>query len=121
MGRHPHVTLRQAEATSLLRATTFNKKAIDEFFENLENLIDRYKLTAGRIYNMDETSLTTVQKPHKVLTTRGKKQVGAATSAERGTNTTGVFCTSATGQYVAPMLIFKRKRLNTNLEEGALP
>lgn len=58
MGRHLHVTLRQAGATSLLRATAFNafnKKAVDEFFEHLENVIDRYKLTAGSIYNMDET------------------------------------------------------------------
>lgn len=57
-------------------------------------------------------------KSHTVLTSRGKKQGGAATSAERWTTTTGVFWTSPTG-HLAPMLIFKRKRLNTNLGEGA--
>jgi len=33
---------------------------------------------------MDESALTTVQNPSKIFASKGKKQVGAITSAERG-------------------------------------
>ena len=54
-----------------------------------------------------------------MIYTKGKRQVGAATSAERGTNTTGVYCHSATGHFIPPMLIFKRKRLADSLKIDA--
>ena len=47
---------------------------------------------------MDASRLTTVQKLQKVLALKGKQQVGAITSAERGVNTTVV-------QYVPPMVL----------------
>lgn len=45
------------------------------------SLIDRYKFPPNMIYNVDKTGVTTVQKPQQVVTEKGKKQVGAATSA----------------------------------------
>ena len=36
------------------------------------------------IYNMDETGVTTVQKPKHIVTQMGRKQVGSVTSGERG-------------------------------------
>ncbi|KAJ8927370.1 hypothetical protein NQ314_020145 [Rhamnusium bicolor] len=39
----------------------------------------------SRIYNLDETPTTTVQKTCKVVAVRGTKQVSKATSGERGT------------------------------------
>ena len=68
---------------------------------------------------MDETSKSSVLKWSKIISIRGKRQVGAVTSAERGTNTTGVYCLSATGRYIPPMLIFKRKRIADALKVGA--
>ncbi|KAK2578406.1 hypothetical protein KPH14_012738 [Odynerus spinipes] len=65
---------------------------------------------------------STVQKRcQKVLAKKGKSQVGVVASGERGVNTTFVCCTSASGQYVAPMIIFKRKRMAPDLSEGAPP
>lgn len=52
---------------------------------------------------------------------RGKHQVGTIASGERGVNTTMVVCCSAAGQYVAPMIIFKRKRMMVELGTGAPP
>ena len=49
------------------------------------------------IYNMDEIGHTTVHKPSKLVSTCGKRQVGAITSDERGSNTTGVYCENAAG------------------------
>nr|XP_026496140.1 uncharacterized protein LOC113400706 [Vanessa tameamea] len=70
---------------------------------------------------MDETSLSTVHKPPKVISQRGKHQVGAITSGERGLTTTGICAMNAAGEFIPPMLIFKRSRLNDALKKGAPP
>ena len=74
--RHPEVRLRQPEACSLSRATSFNKHNVGIFFSNLKSVYDRSdKFSDGtRIYNLDETATTTVQKPKKVLVSKGIKQ-----------------------------------------------
>lgn len=68
---------------------------------------------------MDETALSTVHKPSKVIAQKGKHQVGAITSGERGLTTTGIFAMNAAGEFIPPMLIFKRSRLNDALKKGA--
>ena len=88
------------------------------YFYRIEGKIGN-AITGDRIFNMDETAHSTVQKCSKVVSVKGKKQVGAVTSTERGTNTTGVYCVSATGRYIPPMLIFKRTRMADSLKEGA--
>lgn len=65
--------------------------------------------------------LQSKKKCQKILARKGKHQVGVISSGERGVNTTMVVCTSASGQYVAPMLIFKRKRMTPELGLGAPP
>ncbi|CAI6376558.1 unnamed protein product [Macrosiphum euphorbiae] len=70
---------------------------------------------------MDESALTTVQKPSKIFAQKGKKQVGVLTSAERGQYVTVVCCIGSSGQCVPPALIFPRKTFNANLYDGAPP
>lgn len=70
---------------------------------------------------MDESPLTTVQKPSKVFALKGKKQVGSLTSAERGERVTVVCCISSSGLCVPSALIFPRKTFNANLYDGAPP
>ena len=85
MRRHPELSLRQPESISMAWAQCFNKPRVQDFFELLEGIYDREKLTPHRVYNMDETSLSTVQDgQRKVVGLCGKKQVGALTSQERG-------------------------------------
>lgn len=60
-------------------------------------------------------------KAAKNICVKGKKQVGAVTSAERGLHATVVACVSAARQYVPPALIFPRKILNPNLYDRAPP
>ena len=75
-----------------------------------------------RVYNVDETGITTVQaKPSKILAKRGKRQVGSITSAERGELATAVVCMAASGNFITPLMILPRARVNKNLEEGAPP
>ncbi|XP_022816222.1 uncharacterized protein LOC111349354 [Spodoptera litura] len=114
------ISLRQPEATSLNRAKGFNRESIQNFFDIYEQIVDTNKLNANKIFNVDESGFQTVQKkPQKVLGGKGKKQIGALTSGERGVNTTMVACVSAAGQFIPPMIIFKRMRMSDQLKEGA--
>ena len=119
--RNPEVSVRTPEATSIARETGFNQKSVDMFFDLYEPLVDNYALTADRIYNMDETSLSTVQKPGKIIARKGKSQVGSVTSDERGASVTCGSCMSAIGNFPPPMLIYKRKRIPDALKNGAPP
>ncbi|XP_046399922.1 uncharacterized protein LOC124166435 [Ischnura elegans] len=119
--RNPQISLRKPSATSLSRVIGFNKSEVDLFFKNLENLMDKYKFPASRVFNMDETGISSVQKPGHILAPKGQKQVGGVTSWERGRNITVVCAFSASGQYVPPMFIFPRKRMTPLLEHGGPP
>ena len=71
--------------------------------------MDRYKFTARDIWNVDETGVTTVQKPCNIVATKGVKQVGALTSGEGGTLVSICAAVNAQGRSLPPMFIFPRK------------
>lgn len=92
INRHSEQSLRSPEATGLGGATSFNKHTVDSFPSNLKRVYDRHKLTTHRISNCDKTGFTTSHDSPKVVAARGEKQIGQATSAERGELVT-VLCT----------------------------
>jgi len=53
--RNPKITVRSPESTSIARATSFNRHNVESFFTKLTEVVDRHKLQAGDIWNMDET------------------------------------------------------------------
>jgi len=108
ISRNNVLSIRRPEATSLARATSFNTTTINSFFDKLSAVIDRYAFQANDIYNLDETGVTTVQRPSKVIARKGAKQIGALTSGERGQLVTVELAVNACGNTVPPMFVFPR-------------
>lgn len=58
--RHPNISLRSAENTSLARAAGFNRPTMRKYFDLLGGIFNEHQYPAHRIYNMDETGFSTV-------------------------------------------------------------
>lgn len=115
MRRNPSVSIRKAEATSLNRISAFNKDEITYFYDKLGDLMAKEKFIPNNIYNADETGITTVTDPGKVLPEKG--HIGSVTSGERGSNTTVMCAMSAAGNFIPPMFIIARQRMTPFLEK----
>lgn len=119
MKRQKNLSLRKPESTSIARAMGFNKVVVTKFFDNLEILLEKHKFGPEAIFNMDETGMTTVQKPRKVIAPKGSKQVNQLTSAERGSLVTVIGAINAIGNAVPPLMVFPRVHYKQNMLTGA--
>ena len=117
--RHPEILQRAPQATSLARASGFNKTQVDAFYDLLEEVISRNNnISPDRIFKMVESGLNVVQKVSKVLGKKGKHHIGAITSQERGLTITIICCMSAAGYFIPPGMIFTRERMKAELIDG---
>ncbi|KAG5887351.1 hypothetical protein JTB14_018366 [Gonioctena quinquepunctata] len=75
MQRHEEITLRKPQATSLSRATSSNRHNVSTFFNKYRTLQEKLKFLPEDIYNIDESGITTVHNPSKVIAVKGIQRV----------------------------------------------
>ena len=120
MRRHPQLSQRQPQATSLAWAQVFNMERVKEFFDLLEGIVVENNLHTARIYRLDETGLTTVRnKPRGVVSRKGRTKCFSFSSGESGVNTTAICCVIAADCCVPPMMIYKWARGCGNFKDWA--
>ncbi|KAJ8706881.1 hypothetical protein PYW07_012959 [Mythimna separata] len=120
--KHSDLSLKKPEPCSSARASAFNKCNVQTFFKNLKEALQRSPNFGNgtRVYNLDETSTTTVQRPQKVLALKGS-DVSKVASGERGVLVTTCCIVSATGHALPPAMVFPRNTFQSHLLHGAPP
>lgn len=85
--------------------------SVNRFFDSLYAVINQNSAFGDgtRIFNLDETATTKVQKAQKILAPKGKKCLGKVTSGEKGTLVTTCCFICAGGYALPPVTIFSRK------------
>ena len=124
MARQAILTLRTPQSLSYARAVCANKETIDGFFAKLGAIFGQLNLIAkpSQIFNADETGVTIVHKPSKVIAHIGRHNVPSLTSVDKGKTHTVLACVSASGQVLSPFMVYPRKRpVPEKMREGAYP
>ena len=104
------LNLYQPIALSSIRSRILNKPKVQEYFNDLENLMDRLELKSKPhcVWNMDETHSSLTHKPGKVLSQRGSRNVPGRVGNDRD-SVSVLCCINAAGGTVPPLCIVKGK------------
>ena len=113
MPRNPDLSLRKPEATSYSRGTGFNKIQVEIFCRKLQETLLQNDVSPVRIFNIDETGISSVQKPGKILSKRGMKQVSKLKFEKRESNHS-VLCNESNWKLCTFNIYISQKKNDTN-------
>ena len=84
---------------------------IDDFFAKLGVIFGWLNMIAkpSHILNADKSGVSVVHRPSKVIAQVGQNNVPSLTSADKGKTHTILSCVSASGQLIAPFMVYPRK------------
>ena len=108
MFRHPKLALKAPEGMSL-----------EVFFKAYVEAVERHSFMPARIFNLDESGLSTVMKPCKVVCERGRP-IASQVARERGNHMTFVGIINAAGHGFPPVFIIARKKMNADFLRGTI-
>ncbi|CAG2194274.1 unnamed protein product [Mytilus edulis] len=121
MDRWPDLKLQKPRALSISRAKGASKEVIDSYFDELENILNKYDLKNKPhcIYNIDEKGITPEHTPPKVV---ADVEINAsAVTSERDKTTTIIAAGNAIGTQIPPFLVFAGQRMRQELIQGCTP
>ena len=107
------LTRRKPEILTMARAKGLTKPVVEEFFNMYESLLNEEGLhdQPGRIFNLDETGLSTDRVHNKVYVSKGSRDAYLKSPVCGKANYSVLFCVSATGEYLPPFTVYKSKHL----------
>ena len=79
---------------------------MNDFLQNLENIYRKHNFTADRIFNYDESGISTALSTPQIFADKSQKQVGQIMSAERGELVTFGGIISASSPYSSSLKYF---------------
>lgn len=85
-----------------------------KFLKVSEDTLKKGNIDPMKIYNVDKSALSIVQRPQKLFATAVRKQVSVITSAERDSHVTVVCCMCSNGSYISSTQIFPQKIIKRN-------
>lgn len=106
MKRHGTLNIGISETRDSAQATSFNHTTVEFFFDNLTDIMKRFKLQPYDIWNMNEIGVFTVEGTNRVVGRNDMKQIEYLTSMEGGQFVTLVCTVSAYGNSVPPFFVF---------------
>ena len=116
--RQAHIlTRRKPETLTTHRANHMTRDICDNFFELWKKvLVDNTmkENCADRIFNLDETGLNTSSSSRLVYTKKGARDAYLKAPDAGKTMYSVLFCGSASGVYLPPMVVYKSKNLYQN-------
>ena len=68
--RNPTLSSRKPQGVALNRVYGLNHPSVARCFDNLEFVLDKYKFKPRQMFNVDESEITTVHRPMKVISTK---------------------------------------------------
>ena len=121
LARWPEMRVIKPRSLEHVRAKMAKESVIMSYFDSLEQCLRKHDLLdkPHLVYNIDEKGVSVEHKPPFIVAASAY-QAQAVTSG-KGQTVTIIGAGSASGAAVPPYFVFKGKRMNTDLLQGASP